>query len=108
MPRRKEHALRWSGRARRDLEQIAEFIARDSPQAARQWLGKLRQAAEGAARMPLAGRLVSEIGRDDVREVFVRSYRIVYGVREEHIIVLTVVGGGKRLAEQIELDDERR
>jgi predicted nuclease with TOPRIM domain len=34
---------------------------------------------------------VPELGRDDVREVFVRTYRIVYEVREDAIHVLAVL-----------------
>ncbi len=83
----------------RDLEEIAAYIARDNPQAARKWIAKLRKAAAGAAKMPLAARVVPEIQRDDVREVFLRSYRIVYGVRDDHIFVFTVFGGGKQLSQ---------
>ncbi len=83
----------------RDLDQIAAYIARDSPPAARKWIAKLRKMAEHAARMPLAARVVPEIQRDDVREVFLRSYRIVYGVRDDYIFVFSVFGGGKQLSD---------
>lgn len=95
----KARSIRWSVRAMRDLEQIATYIARDNPGAARRWVRKLRDAAERASQVPLAARVVPEVQRDDVREVFVRSYRIVYGVREHHIFVFTVLGGGKQLSE---------
>jgi plasmid stabilization system protein ParE len=75
MSKRKARTIRWSANAMRDLDQIAAYIARDDPQAAR---------------------IVPEIQRDDVREVFLRSYRIVYGVRDDHIFVFTVFGGGKQ------------
>ena len=99
MSKRKARTIRWSANAMRDLDQIAAYIARDNPQAARKWIAKLRKTAESAARMPLAARIVPEIQRDDVREVFLRSYRIVYGVRDDHIFVFTVFGGGKQLSE---------
>ena len=67
----------------------------------------MRQTAERAARMPRAGRIVPEIRREDVREVFLRSYRIVYGVRDDHIVVFTVFGGGKLLSETAVLEGER-
>ncbi len=95
----KARSIRWSTRAMRDLDQIATYIARDNPRAARTWIAKLRKAAESAARMPLAARMVPEVQRDDVREAFVRGYRIVYGVRDDHIFVFTVFGGGKQLPE---------
>jgi addiction module RelE/StbE family toxin len=97
MSKKKMPAIRWSARAMRELEQIATYIARDNPKAAREWIARLRQTAENAARAPLAARIVPEIQRDDVREVFLRSYRIVYGVRDDHIFVFSVFGGGKPL-----------
>ncbi len=101
MSKREARSLLWSARAKRDLEQIAGFIARDKPGAARRWVAKLRKAAEGAARMPLAGRIVPEIRREEVREVLLGSYRIVYGVRDDHIFVFTVFGGGKQLSDGV-------
>ena len=97
MSKKKAQSIRWSARAMRDVDQIATYIARDNPKAAREWIAKLRKTAENAARMPLAARIVPEIQRDDVREVFLRSYRIVYGVRDDHILVFTIFGGGKQL-----------
>ncbi len=38
-----------------------------------------------------------EIGRDDVREVFQRTYRIVYRVVDDGIVVLTVFEGHRLL-----------
>ena len=43
--------------------------------------------------MPLAGRVVPELQREDVREVLLGTYRIVYRVREDAIDVLTVFEG---------------
>jgi plasmid stabilization system protein ParE len=40
--------------------------------------------------MPRAGRRVPELGRDDVREVVARRYRIVYQVSPGGIVVLVV------------------
>jgi len=52
---------------------------------------------ERAARTPLAGRRLPEKGRDDVREVLQRTYRIVYRVRAEQIDVLTIFEGHRLL-----------
>jgi toxin ParE1/3/4 len=68
--------LRWTDHARRDLLAIGRYIARDNPIAARQWVERLR--ARQAANMPLAGRVVPELQRDNVREVLLGTYRIVY------------------------------
>ena len=93
-------ALRWSRRAERDLETIGSHIAADDPHAARAWVQRLIERAVLATSNPLAGRIVPEFGRVDVREVFLRTYRIVYRVQRRAIFVLFVlfvVEGSKRL-----------
>ena len=75
--------LRWTDRARRDLLAIGRYIARDNPVAARQWVEHLRARAQHAATAPHVGSMVPELQREDIREVFLRTYRIVYRVREQ-------------------------
>ena len=89
--------LRWTDRARRDLLDIGRYIARDNAVAARRWVERLREKARGAAATPLAGRVVPEWERDDVREVFLSSYRIVYRIQDDAIHVLTVFEGHRLL-----------
>jgi len=72
----------------------------------RRWLApraaRLRQRAQEAAMAPLAGRIVPELGRDDVREVFVRTHRVVCRVRAGPVEVLTVFEGHLRLVRDTE------
>jgi plasmid stabilization system protein ParE len=82
--------LRWTRRAESQLVEIGRFIARDKPGAARRWVEGLRRRAAEAAQRPLSGRVVPELGRDDVREVIIRGYRIVYRVGDGLVEVLTV------------------
>ena len=89
--------LRWTERAANDLIAIGEYIAADNPTAARAWVEKLRQRAVKASKMPRTGRVVPEIARADVREVFQRTYRIVYRVVDRGIVVLTVFQGHRLL-----------
>lgn len=98
----------WSARALGDLNDIGNFISRDNPEAARRWLSKLIKAAERSERFPYSGRIVPEIGRPEIREILVRSYRIVYRVRPERIEVLTVFEGHRRLAASDLSDDSRQ
>jgi addiction module RelE/StbE family toxin len=92
----KAHTLRWTRRAEADLEAIGDYIAEDNPRAAERWVGKLLDKARAAAAAPLAGRIVPEIAMDSVREVFLRTYRIVYRVRGDEVQVLTVFEGHRR------------
>lgn len=89
--------LRWMPQALRDIDAIRRHIARDNPAAAREWLGKLQSRARTAATAPWAGRVVPEADLPEVREVFVRTYRIVYRVRGDELQVLTVFEGHQLL-----------
>lgn len=88
--------IEWTAHALADLRAIEDYIAADSPVAAERWTARLIAAAETAARAPLAGRIVSERAEQDVREVFLRAYRIVYRTRDRGIVVLTIFEGHRR------------
>ena len=83
----------WTIRARDDLKAIGDYIARDNPAAADRWVSKLLTAVERTSAMPLSGRVVPELGKEDIREVLLRRYRIVYRVAEKGIVVLTIFEG---------------
>ncbi|MCL2779249.1 MAG: type II toxin-antitoxin system RelE/ParE family toxin [Polyangiaceae bacterium] len=89
--------LRWTERAAEDLLAIGDYIAADNPAAARSWVEKLRQRAVKVSKVPRAGRVVPEIGRDDIRETFLRTYRIVYRIVDDGIVILTVFEGHRLL-----------
>lgn len=97
--------LRWSQKAQDDLVEIALYIAQDNPKAARAWVKRLRERARQAAASPLAGRYVPERRREHIREVFLRSYRIIYRVQGSEVLILTVLEG-HRLLRSDWLDEE--
>jgi toxin ParE1/3/4 len=85
--------VRWTRRALADLREIGIYIRSDNPDAARRWVARLRDRAVQAAEAPRSGRVVPEFGRADLREVFLRSYRIVYAVHDDGIEIVTVFEG---------------
>ena len=95
-------AVVWTDRAVSDLDAIGDFIAADDPVAAERWVRVLIAAAEGAAGTPLAGRRVPQLGRDDIREVLKRTYRIVYRVRDDRVEVLTIFEGHRLFPPDVE------
>lgn len=80
----------WTFRARSDLLEIATYISADSPTAARAWLKRLRLGTRKLAAFPHVGRKVPEFNQDDIREVLLRNYRIVYRILDDELHVLTV------------------
>lgn len=83
----------WTDRALRDIEAIGDHIGRDSPAAASSWVARLCRAAANAGVTPLGGRCVPELGRQDIREVFLRTYRVVYLATAEQVVMLTIFEG---------------
>lgn len=82
--------IEWTRRARRDVLEIGDFIARDKPVAAARWARRLIDTTEQIALFPSSGRVVPEVGRPDIREVILESYRIVYHLGATRISILTV------------------
>lgn len=89
--------LVWTDRALDDLEEIDAYIAADDPIAAERWVEGLLAGARRAGELPMSGRQVPELGREDVREILKRSYRIVYRILDDRVQVLTVFEGHRRL-----------
>lgn len=94
---RKPRRVEFSPQALLDLEEIADFIAEDNPDAAERWVERLTTTAEKVGTHPEVGRVVPEYAVDEVREVFLRTYRIIYRVESSRVLVLTVIEGHRRL-----------
>lgn len=93
--------LAWSPEALEDLELIAEYIERDSAFYARAVVTKLVDMARALGEFPELGRVVPELGEANIRERFVYSYRLIYRVEAERILILAVIHG-RRLLENTE------
>jgi toxin ParE1/3/4 len=91
--------LRWSKRAVKDVAQLRDFIALDSPFYARQFIERIVTRLEGLAEFPRSGRLAPEAERDDVREIIYQGYRAIYQLREiqQEIVIVAVVHGSHDL-----------
>lgn len=90
----------WSPEALEDIEAIAEYIARDSEHYARAVVSKILELTGSMAEFPFIGRIVPEIGNEHIRERFVYSYRLVYRIRKNEILIIAVIHG-KRLLDNI-------
>ncbi|ESS66950.1 hypothetical protein MGMO_174c00160 [Methyloglobulus morosus KoM1] len=90
----------WSPEAVEDLESIAKYIARDSEFYARAVVIKVLELVRSIPDFPWIGRIVPEIEDGNIRERFVYSYRVVYQVDQNRILVVAVIHG-KRLLENI-------
>jgi toxin ParE1/3/4 len=92
------YSVVWSPNALDDVDEIAAYIARDSPTYAAAVVEKILDITRNLQKFPLLGRIVPESNEESIRERFVYSYRLIYQVQQETITIIAVVHG-KRLLE---------
>jgi toxin ParE1/3/4 len=66
--------------ARRDLRDIVRYISIDSPDRALVFARLLVDSTKRLSGFPEMGRVVPEFGDPSIREIIVRSYRVIYRV----------------------------
>ena len=73
----------WSRRASEDMAAIADYIAADSPTYAGIVVKKIVNQTRALSRFPRSGRKVPEFDSEDIRELLVYSYRVIYRLEEQ-------------------------
>ncbi|MDH3527243.1 MAG: type II toxin-antitoxin system RelE/ParE family toxin [Gammaproteobacteria bacterium] len=96
----------WSPEALDDVEAIAEYIARDSSAYAAAVVHRIIEASRKLAAFPEIGRIVPELGDESVRELFVYSYRLIYRIKTDTVLVVAAVHGKRLLDIQTGLDPQ--
>ena len=83
--------IRWTEQALEDIENIAEFIAKDSVKYAKIQVYRFFERTEILKSQPQSGRIVPEIGDKKIRELIMGNFRIIYRlVSERRVDILTV------------------
>ena len=81
----------WTARSLRDLEEIGEYISKDSLRYAKLTLEQLLGAAKLIEMNSLVGRIVPETGQRNIREIITGNYRIIYKIKTRgNAYILTV------------------
>jgi toxin ParE1/3/4 len=92
--------LIWTKEALLRQQEVEEYISRDNPIAAADFVDKLISLAETIVDNPKKGRVVSELSLENIRELLFRNYRIVYLVKKSSVEVLTVFEGHQLLKKE--------
>ena len=90
-------AIIWSPQALKDLESIRDYIAQDSVRYADLVVARIVSSVERLRSFPESGRVVPELNRQDIREVIVRPYRVVYRIRDGMVEIATVFRASRLL-----------
>lgn len=87
--------IRWSKRGSLRRTAIVKHIAKECCdwQTAWGWEDAVFKATAPLDRFPFSGRIVPEIGREDIREVLCGDYRIIYRVRRNTPEIISVRHG---------------
>lgn len=89
-----------SPRSEEDLEEIADFIARDSPRRAIRFIAEIRATCEKLADAPLGYEVQSQLDPDIRRAVHGR-YLIFYSVKLGLIRVERILPGARDLTDDL-------
>ncbi|HVU96215.1 MAG TPA: type II toxin-antitoxin system RelE/ParE family toxin [Puia sp.] len=83
--------VEWAPRAIKDINEIAEFIAKDSVRYAEEQVRLFFRAASQLETHPYRGRIVPELSMPAIRQILCGHYRIIYEVvSSKRIGILTV------------------
>jgi toxin ParE1/3/4 len=89
--------LVWSPRALADVDAACQYIGRDSLRYAHLFAERIVAMIETIPRHPWLGAVVSEYGREELRERIFQNYRVVYRVHEDSVEVVTIVHAARLL-----------
>ena len=87
----------WTEGAWNDLQGAADYIAKDSPRYSAAFVREVRDAARSLAYLARRGRVVPEFDDPSIRELLVRSYRLIYQVSDETARIIALVHGARDL-----------
>ena len=87
----------WTESAWKDLEEVVDYIAKDSSHYAAAFVREARDAARTLAYLSERGRTVPEFNDSSIHELFVRSYRLIYQVAAQAIYIIGFIHGARDL-----------
>lgn len=89
--------IKWTELAINDIENIREYIKKDSEIYAERFIGKIVKAIEKLTIFPNIGRQVKESDKESIREIIFQNYRIIYLINREpdEICIVTIFHCGR-------------
>ena len=91
--------IRWTESARTDLRMIHAYIARDSRVYARRMIDRIKTSVDRLKQFPGSGARVREWDNEQLREIVVGNYRVIYRLHEKMVVILTVIYGASQLSQ---------
>ena len=83
--------VKWTAHAKAQLRHIHDYIAENSPLYAKRVTEALVQRTVDLDQLPRTGKVVSELNEESIRERSLYSYRILYEIKDEDLVVVLAV-----------------
>lgn len=93
--------VNWTKRAQKDIDHIADYIAKDSFHYAQIQVKRFFDKVEILKKHPSMGRIVPEKKQNNIREIIIGNYRIIYKIVSKEQIDILTVHHSKRLLKNI-------
>lgn len=93
--------VKWSKTSRDAIKDIHDFIARDSKHYAKIVTRKIADYVNELVEFPKKGRIVPERNDENLREIIIYSYRVIYRIMGEDIFVINVLHGRQNAENKI-------
>jgi len=85
--------IHWTEKAEEHLDTIYTYITQDSTTYALRTVDRITRKSQQIGAFPLSGRRAPEYDTNQIREVFVSLYRIIYHIKSDQINVIAVIHG---------------
>src|SRR6056297_2382558 len=87
--------IRWSLQAADELEEICVYFDNNSPHYAKLFAFKIIESIQKLKNFTKIGRIVTEIENPEIRELFYKSYRIIYRIQQDCIEIVSIFHGSR-------------
>lgn len=90
----------WTPRARIDLKAIHDYIAKDAPLDAKKVSADIVSKVHNVLSLPhnALGKKVPEFNQDDLREISIHAWRVIYHAQEQKKFVITLIHKRRELS----------
>ena len=91
----------WADEAKAHLAGIYQYIQRDAPFYATQTIDKLTRRVDQLIDHPRSGRVVPKYDDENLRELIMRPYRLIYRIKPDRIDIIAVFHGAQQLPDSL-------
>ncbi len=91
------YQIKWSPRSASNLEEICDYIAKDSEYYARLFAKRIIAIIKDVPKFPKAGRIVPGYEDENLREKVYQNYRIVYRLKGDIVEIVAICHGARLL-----------